>query len=247
MGGSFHPPGAAASFDLVFSAFIFQYRTPATRRQRFSRFEVLMWTLSSYAKLPVERAYLFIELAPEFSALQERLELRAKELFGDRLVCFLPRRLLSQADWQEAVASIIAPPGTSDDKDEDQRLVWFLQNDDHPFIDVDQHVLREGLALLRADTSRFRTLLPTHWTEGLKLSGKFEEPRRVGSYIVSRQTLTDAVLIMVRCAGSEPRCLPSHHVAAQGCMLWLTRVPTLRAIEFRLLLSSGAGGELARP
>ena len=42
--------------------------------------------------------------------------------------------------------------------DGDSRLVWFMQNDDHPFVDVDTDVLCEGLARMRRDPSRFITL-----------------------------------------------------------------------------------------
>lgn len=196
------------SFDLVFSVKITQFREPKALRQRFSRFDVLLWTLESYSRLPITRAYLFIELAPEFAQERPRLRERAAELFGDRLRCLRATRIASQPAWRAAIDSTII-----DDDEGCQRLIWFMQNDDHPFIDQDVSVLQEGLALLRAGSStknapsapssscsgddRFRTIQPTHWPEALQLSGKFGGATRVGSsYIRSEQTLTDAVQIM---------------------------------------------------
>ena len=63
------------------------------------------------------------------------------------------------------------------------RLVFFLQNDDHVFIDVDTSVLCRGLTLLHSEPSRFKSLYMAHWPEALRLSGKVSPPRRVESLV----------------------------------------------------------------
>ena len=186
------------SLDLIFSVRVFQAREPAALRQRFSRFEVLLWTLESYGTLPVDSAYLFVELATEFTSDFPRLRESATRNFGTRLRCLRSKRLASQREWREVMTSLIG-----DDDQRGQRLVWLMQNDDHPFIDIDSRVLLEGLRLLRAPSDSaaaatpYRTLQPTHWPEALQLSGKFGGATRTGSsYVASQQTLTDAVQVM---------------------------------------------------
>ena len=197
------------SLDLIFSVRVFQAREPAALRQRYSRFEVLLWTLESYGALDaITNAYLFVELAAEFRSDFPRLHESATRNFGTRLRCLHSKRLASQREWREVMTSLIG-----DDDQHGQRLIWLMQNDDHPFIDVDSRVLLEGLRLLRAPTSAitsasattsaaaattlYRTLQPTHWPESLQLSGKFGGAMRAGaSYVFSQQTLTDAVQIM---------------------------------------------------
>ena len=76
----------ASSFDLVFSVYCTQVRSGGALRQRHSRFEVMLYSLRSYAALPIERVYLYILLAPEFAARRDELERRAHALFGARLV-----------------------------------------------------------------------------------------------------------------------------------------------------------------
>jgi hypothetical protein len=150
--------------------------------------------LTTYVALPIERAYLYVSLASEFAAREHELRDKVHKLFGGRLVVLQLKRLVSQQEWRVAMRDI-APEGL--DLRGHERLIWVMQNDDHPFIDVDHAVLWEGLALLRADkASRFKCIQPTHWSEALKLSGKFSPPTRNGSYVGSRQTLTDGVLLM---------------------------------------------------
>ena len=41
---------------------------------------------------------------------------------------------------------------------ENDELVWFLQNDDHVFIDSNTKILEEGIKLLEEDPSQYKTL-----------------------------------------------------------------------------------------
>jgi hypothetical protein len=187
--------GGADGFDLIFSVLVTQNRSGALR-QRYSRFDILLYTLGTYAPLPIQSAYLYIELAPEFVSRRDELEAHCARLFGTRLRAMRHERLVTQAAWRTEITGTISRGEAS--SWDDRRVVWLLQNDDHPFVDVDQRLLREGVRLLRNDTrARFRTLHPSHWGECLKLSGKFETPEVLGGmYVRSRQTLLDAVQLM---------------------------------------------------
>ncbi|KAL3897809.1 MAG: hypothetical protein SGPRY_012970 [Prymnesium sp.] len=184
-----------SGIDLVMSALVTQKRSegPLMLRQRFSRLEIALYSLSTYAALPIKRVFLYLELGEEFASRRPEFDARVQYLFGDRLVVNQPKRLTSQPEWRQAMTTI-AP--YIDSASASHRLIWLLGNDDHPFIDTNQSVLREGIAMLRVDPSRFKCLMPSHWPEALRLSGKFGPPQLRGSYVVSRQTLTDAVLIM---------------------------------------------------
>jgi len=74
--------------------------------------------------------------------------------------------------------------------------VWFLQNDDHVFIDTSEDVFQEGLERMAADGSPHVTMYPSHWTEILKLSGKVESPQVCGSYVKVPMTLSDGLQVM---------------------------------------------------
>ena len=138
-------------FDLVMSVFVTEDRWDPDPKyhglhHRFSRFEVFLYTLRSYAPLPLERVYLYVELDKQFEARRAELRAAAHQLFGSRLMTLQPRRLVTQAAWRDEMAATIAPRDRARPDDSDTRLIWFLQNDDHVFIDVNADVLCEGLA-----------------------------------------------------------------------------------------------------
>lgn len=128
--------------DLLMSVFITEQRKIASLagRNRFPRFDAFLFTLQSYAPLPLDRVFLFVELdakLPDVAAKRLQLEQTAAELFHGRLVTLQHRRLVSQLEWQQAWRQWIAPP-SADPADDSERLVFFTQNDDHPFVDFNQ-------------------------------------------------------------------------------------------------------------
>ena len=64
---------------------------------RHSRFDVLVFTLRTYAALPLERIYLYIELERHFSSRRNELHELAERLFGSRLATFQDRRATAQS------------------------------------------------------------------------------------------------------------------------------------------------------
>ena len=191
--------------DLIMSCFVTEKRWDASDaseavyelHHRHSRFDVLVFTLRTYAALPLERVYLYIELDRPFQRRRSELRRLVESLFGPRLITLQLRRLTTQHEWRHELAHTISPETRGEVGEQgDTRLVWFMQNDDHPFIDVNTDVLCEGLARMRMDrTSRFKSLYTSHWASALALSGKVHRPRRDGSYLVSRLTMLDSVQI----------------------------------------------------
>lgn len=182
----------SSNLTLLMSVFITEDRRDFPKqnwmRHRFSRYDAFLYTLSSYAALnAIQRVFLYVRLDEEYASRFKELARKVRKLFGQRLITIEPDRISDQAKWREVL------PLVSDD---DEHLVWFLQNDDHVFTGFDQSVLDEGLSHLCADKSHFRTLYPTHWGEALRLAGKVHAPQRIGdSYVMSRLTQTDSVQI----------------------------------------------------
>ena len=121
--------------------------------------------------------------APEKEVVAAQL----KALYGTRLASLEFYRPTSQTQWREIFKKHFV------DYDDDE-VLWFMQNDDHPFVDVDEAVWKEGLERMRSDTSQYKTMYPSHWPEILKLSGKMGERIEVcGAYARTTMTLLDAV------------------------------------------------------
>jgi len=145
--------------------------------------------MHSYFRLPVRRFYLFILLDVEFRSQRDALAEELTSHLGGRLQRLEFTRMLTQESWRPFMDSIGSGihPG---------RLVFFLQNDDHVFIDVDTSVLCRGLTLLHSEPSRFKSLYMSHWPEALRLSGKVSPPRRVESLVRTELTMLDAVQVV---------------------------------------------------
>ena len=174
------------SMDLILSTFITHKRS---RPNRFDRLHVFRYAMRSYFRLPVRRFYLFIELDVEFRSQRDALAEELTSHLGGRLQRLEFTRMLTQESWRPFMDSIGSGihPG---------RLVFFLQNDDHVFIDVDTSVLCRGLTLLHSEPSRFKSLYMSHWPEALRLSGKVSPPRRVESLVRTELTMLDAVQVV---------------------------------------------------
>ena len=183
-----------------------------------------MYTLRSYAALPVTRAYLYVELDWRLSdrqIRQQQLKANASLLFSHRLIAFEERRLDQQRQWQHEFNTKLAIDGS--EGADDHRLVFFVQNDDHPYVvtqlhsnsrsmptcrlllrvwssnfdgqDYDQRLLCEGVARLRADKTRFKSIFMSHWPEIVGLAAKVQMPELAGSYAVANMTQVDSYQI----------------------------------------------------
>ena len=144
--------------------------------------------MRSYFDLPIHGFYLFIQLDEEFSSQRQNLENELTSSLGSRLQHLEFTRILTQARWKWLMSSIGSDNHSG-------RLVFFLQNDDHIFIDVDTSLLCQGLMLLHSEPSKFKTLYMSHWPEALRLTGKVSPPQRIGGFVRTNLTMVDAVQV----------------------------------------------------
>ena len=180
-----------ATFDLVFSTFVSTEQRPFDRN-RFERLDIFLWTLETYSRLrSLSRAFLCVELAPEYAKDIPRLTQKIQDMFGAKLKVLQWQRLLHRDEWRSLIFQVGAKDGSADDK-----IVWFIQNDDHPFVDFNEDVLEEGLNHLRDSSAQFRALYPSHWPEILNAVGKYSEPVVCGSYVKTNMTVTDGLQFM---------------------------------------------------
>ena len=68
--------------DLVLSTLVTDAVNASAQSPPIDRFAVLLYALRSYAPLPIERAYLYVELAPSYAGRAAELRAAARDLFG---------------------------------------------------------------------------------------------------------------------------------------------------------------------
>jgi hypothetical protein len=76
------------------------------------------------------------------------------------------------------------------------QCIWFTQNDDHPFVDIDSGIIAEGLTLLTKEPNELASIYLSHWPEALKLAGKLGKPEITGSFLSFDGTLLDSIQIL---------------------------------------------------
>ena len=150
-----------------------------------NRLDLFKHTLMSYSRIEWDDVYLLIKLDEEFKNREKELKQFVKKIFSKNKVVYIPERYEYQWQWQKLMKKITNK----------ENLVWFTQNDDHPFIDINLKVLYEGIDLLLKDKHKYKTIYPSHWPEILRLSGKFCKPKIVGNYIKFKATIFDSIQI----------------------------------------------------
>ena len=198
----------AARMDLIMSVLVTENRrsSPQWPRHRFQRLDVFMYSMWSYASLPIRNVHVFAELDGPLVAERFRVLQQLKDWFGPRLVTFRHFRPTMQPQWRSLMRTMSsvdrrrsspssreeATTGLSDGL---APLVWFLQNDDHPFIDVDASVLCDGLSAMHEDPAPFKSLWPSHWSFALATAARFEPIRQGAGYVRSELTMLDALQV----------------------------------------------------
>ena len=166
---------------LLMSAFITHDRA----LNRHNRLDVLMMTLKSYSKISWDRVYLFLKLDTEFLPFALELEVFIKLIFPNTNVSIVWNRFETQKEWARTIKRITSSGN----------LIWFTQNDDHPFVDINTDLIREGQSLLGSQSGEMASIYLSHWPEILKLSGKNQRPLEHGNFISFRATLLDSIQI----------------------------------------------------
>jgi len=81
------------------------------------------------------------------------------------------------------------------EKMDDNDLIFFTQNDDHPYIDINNDVILEGVGYMAEDPHPYKSMYVSHWPEVIKLSIKQKEDIQVGNFIKFNGILCDSIQI----------------------------------------------------
>jgi len=166
--------------------FISSFITHERPSNRHNRLDVLMMTLKSYSRLTWREVHLYLKLDTEFEPYKPELEVFINKVFLGTEVKLSWTRIERQEDWQPIISKIV----------ELNELIWFSQNDDHPFIDHNTDLITEGLQLLEDEPNEYASIYLSHWPEILKLAGKNSEPELKGGYLAFDGTLFDSIQIV---------------------------------------------------
>ena len=158
---------------------------------RYVRFDIFKYMISSYSDIQFSEIYIFVLLDSEFINRIEELEDHIFKCFS-RLprdkIHIVRNRYVNQCQWIPVITEIKHKHGGNE-------LVWFSQNDDHVFIDFNMDILNDGLKLLKDEPNPRKTLYLSHWPEIIKRSGKYETPTRIGNYVKFNMSLLDSIQI----------------------------------------------------
>lgn len=170
---------------LILSCFI----THDRENNRYNRLDIFKYTLNSYRNIKFRSVYIFVKLDSEFLYRKEELYRFINDTFSKSEVYIDDNRYETQYEWAIFMNSIKDKYYINDE------LVWFLQNDDHVFIDSNTKILDEGIKLLEEDPSQYKTLYFSHWPEITRLSGKNNTQSLCKNYIKFTETLIDSIQI----------------------------------------------------
>lgn len=163
------------------------YIRPVKSLSSDDRLNIFKFTLASYSVLPITKAIFCIKLDNAYSRESSNLETYIKTLFNDPIILFT--RFTTKEEWKES--GILDLINNLPDK-----IVWFTQNDDHPFIDSNLNVLNEGIKLLENDEKPFTSLLYSHHTEHIALCTKMNAKKVSKYYVKFECPLTDSIQIV---------------------------------------------------
>ena len=180
-------PSQAGKMDLFVSTFITEKR--GAENNRYPRIDIFNYTLQTYSRMPIDRAFFFLTIDDEHKASIPRLNRTIHYLFAGKLVHLQWSRLGKK---QEEYVPWIQRLCTNGD-----RLVLFTQNDDHIYVDYDASYLQKGLELMRSDYSLFKTMYISHWPELLRVCTKLphNDGQLHGDFIRVRTTVIDSIQI----------------------------------------------------
>jgi len=174
---------------LVISCFITHDRNSGVNNigKRYNRFDIFKYVLKTYEKINFEHIYLYIGLDTEFLDRKDEFKEFIYNIFGKDKVTLEFKRLLEQYEWIPLMTTL-----KESGKD---KLIFFMQNDDHPLIDFNVDLLNEGVILLENDTSYYKMLSLSHWPESVSAAYVHNNYEKVNNYIHARWTMSDSMNI----------------------------------------------------
>ena len=151
--------------SLVVSTYVTNARNPALNR--FSRINVFLFALMTYARIPFESVYLYIML--ENKTWEGIVQSAVNKYFLPGVVKELKFfRLNCQQEWKQYFLGHFV-------NESDNYPIFCSSNDDHPLIEDSFDVLSEGMWLVANDSRhRYRVAFPSHWPEGLRLTRRWD-------------------------------------------------------------------------
>jgi hypothetical protein len=172
------------------------YITNDRSNNRYSRDEIFAYMLKSYKNIPFTEIYLFILIDNKLlnpnnyfykNDLTQFIYNNFNKLPNDK-IHIKYTRYTTQNEWINFIQHIYIKHG----KDE---LAWFIQNDDHIFVDYNMDILLEGIEHLKKEQSTHKSIYLSHWPEILKMSGKYQTPTLINNYINFNLSLLDSIQI----------------------------------------------------
>ena len=145
----------------------------------FSRYDVFKYMLYSYRNIPFSEIYLFILLDGEFSEKKDEMTSYIYETFSNLTsdkIHIIHDRYTRQEQWIPFITHIIEKHGLNES-------VFFMQNDDHIFVDFNMDILNEGVQLLENDTNEYKAVTISHWPESIRFASKFKLRTLCGNYV----------------------------------------------------------------
>ena len=173
---------------LLISVFLTDQRP----NNRYDRYEIFKYTLFSYRNINFSNIYILVELDEIYKNKKDELSNFIYNNFNipnNNIYINYDKRFDNQNEWKTFMNTHIY------NKFDINELILFCQCDDHIFIDFNMDVLNEGIELLNKEQNEHKTIHFSHFPEIIKMSGKFNNCKRINNYIRFERTMVDTLQI----------------------------------------------------
>jgi hypothetical protein len=157
------------------------------------RLAIMLNSLKSYSGIPFDKVYLNILLEDSLSHRHGEIRSAVRSYFGDCPIDYEEDRYTLQVDLVNRFNTI------KQDLDDDD-VVFFTQNDDHPLIDFNNDILMEGVNHMANDSHPYKSLGLSHWPEWVRIAtSKYKnrpssnEDVQVGNFIKFNAIFGEAI------------------------------------------------------
>lgn len=124
------------------------------------RIDVYKYMLASLATIPYwSKIIIYCKLDKEFENQADSLEKYTNNLFHTKKISYHKNRIEYQHEWRKELQEVF---------DEQDKLVWFLCNDDHIFIDYDLDNIEDAINLLEIQHDKMASFFFSHHPETMK-------------------------------------------------------------------------------
>ena len=168
--------------------------TSQVRIKRFDAYDVFLYTLETYAKLPFKEIILNIEMNEtgpysEYYHKREELINFCSNIFSGKKWKIELKRIKTRDEHLEFIASLIEKYGSNEP-------IFFQTNHNHPFIDFNTDIFSEGLELMKNDKTRFKMMAVNHFPEFIRIVSDACDRDKIGNFVVTnRYKCNDSMLI----------------------------------------------------